>query len=116
MAASSGSREIGYKGRPSFFVAWMLPPYNKPYLTFAEQAQLLRQRGLEITNVWQAERHLARIGYYRLKDYWQPLLQSQVSVQPDGTQTHQIAKTFRPGTRFDHAVRLYVFDKQLRMC
>jgi len=38
----------------------MLPPYAKRHLSFADQVKLLQQRGLEITNTWQAERNLAR--------------------------------------------------------
>ncbi|TXC63007.1 Abi family protein [Sphingosinicella ginsenosidimutans] len=93
----------------------MLPPYAKPHLSFAQQVALLQQRGLAVTNQWQAERHLARIGYYRLKDYWYPLRQSRTAIRPDGSRYADVLEDFRPGTSFTQAVDLYVFDKQLRM-
>ena len=93
----------------------MLPPYAKPYLSFADQVQLLQQRGMGITNAWQAERHLARIGYYRLKDYWYPLRQSRQAVRADGSRYTEILEDFRHGSLFEHAVDLYIFDKKLRM-
>jgi abortive infection bacteriophage resistance protein len=93
----------------------MLPPYSKPHLSFADQVQLLKQRGLGITNNWQAERHLERIGYYRLKDYWFPFRQLQSVIQPGGGRTEVVLEDFRAGTSFEHAVALYVFDKKLRL-
>jgi abortive infection bacteriophage resistance protein len=93
----------------------MLPPYAKPHLDFSDQVQLLKGRGLDITNEWQAERHLARIGYYRLKDYWFPFRQSRPAVRADGSRYTDILEDFRPNTHFGHAVDLYVFDKRLRL-
>lgn len=93
----------------------MLPPYAKPHLSFADQVGLLKQRGLGITNDWQAERHLARIGYYRLKDYWYPFRQTRIVILPDGSQVNETLEDFRQGTSFGHAVALYVFDKKLRL-
>ena len=43
--------------------------YQKPHLTYEEQIELLRDRGLIISNPAQAIRHLKRIGYYRLSGY-----------------------------------------------
>jgi abortive infection bacteriophage resistance protein len=96
-------------------LATMLPPYAKPHLTFADQVQLLKGRGLAITSEWHAERHLARIGYYRLKDYWHPLRQSRPVIRPDGSRYIDILEDFRSGTSFEHAVALYIFDKRLRL-
>lgn len=93
----------------------MLPPYAKPHLSFANQVQLLKSRGLVITSDWQAERHLERIGYYRLKDYWFPLRQSRPAVRHDGTRFTEVLEDFRSGSLFEHAVALYVFDKKLRL-
>lgn len=93
----------------------MLPPYAKPHLSFADQVNLLKGRGLTISNEWRAERHLERIGYYRLKDYWEPLRQSRVFTRPSGGRGTEILEDFRPGSRFEHAVDLYVFDKKLRL-
>jgi len=43
-----------------------MPPYEKPFLTFEEQVDLLGSRGLHISNYDQARADLQRIGYYRL--------------------------------------------------
>jgi abortive infection bacteriophage resistance protein len=93
----------------------MLQPYAKPHLSFANQVLLLKCRGLGITNEWQAARHLERIGYYRLKDYWHPLRQSRPVIRPDGSRFTEILEEFRPDTTFEHALGLYVFDKKLRL-
>jgi abortive infection bacteriophage resistance protein len=93
----------------------MLPPYAKPHLSFAEQVQLLKGRGLGITSEWHAERHLARIGYYRLKDYWHPLRQSRPVIRSDGSRYTEVLEDFRPDTNFEQAVALYIFDKRLRL-
>lgn len=93
----------------------MLPPYSKPHLSFADQVALLKSRGLAITDDWLAERHLARIGYYRLKDYWHPFRETQQATRPDGSRYTQVHETFRAGTQFVDAVDLYVFDKKLRL-
>lgn len=93
----------------------MLPPYSKPYLSYADQVSLLRSRGLVITQPRHAEDHLARIGYYRLKDYLHPLRQSQQVVLADGTRETVILEDFRTGSTFEQAVNLYIFDKKLKM-
>ena len=93
----------------------MLPPYNRPFLSFADQVQLLKARGLSVTDDWRAERHLQRIGYYRLKDYWYPFRESQAGADAAGQPITQTLETFRTGSRFEDAVALYVFDKKLRL-
>ena len=40
--------------------------YNKPYLSFQQQLELLKARGLEVTDDAAAISYLERIGYYRL--------------------------------------------------
>ena len=84
----------------------MLPPYAKPHLSFADQVRLLQQRGLGITDAWQAERHLARVGYYRLKDYLEPLRQSRQAVDADGTRYTEILEDFPYLEREDIAAAL----------
>lgn len=93
----------------------MLPPYSKPYLSYADQVSLLQARGLRVTQPNQAQDHLARIGYYRLKDYLHPLRQSQQVVLADGSRKTEILENFRPGSTFEQAVNLYIFDKKLKM-
>ena len=90
--------------------------YRKPYLTFEQQLDLLKSRGLEVTNDSVALEYLRRLGYYRLSGYWYlcrklialPAHQSK-PVRP------QREDNFLPGSKFQDAVELYVFDKKLRL-
>lgn len=103
----------GIKGRPSSYLGWMLPPYTKPHLSFADQLALLMARGLMVTDQAKAVLHLERIGYGRLAPYWQPF-QQFVPDPNDATQTIR-SEQFQGGAEFRHAVDLYLFDKQLRL-
>ena len=42
--------------------------YTKPALTYEQQIELLRSRGLIINDVERAKKHLSNVSYYRLKD------------------------------------------------
>lgn len=79
----------------------MLPPYNKPHLNFQDQLALLEARGLTVTDHKRAATYLERVGYYRLRPYWSPLLD-----EPE---------KFSEGSEYSDAVDLYVFDKKLRL-
>ena len=91
----------------------MLPPYNKPHLSFANQFALLVQRGLVVTDQAKAILHLQRIGYGRLTPYWQPF--QQLILDPNDATRSIRSEQFRSGAEFRHAVDLYLFDKQLRL-
>lgn len=90
----------------------MVSPYTKPHIPVRDQVALLRGRGLEITDQAKAEASLARIGYYRLSEYWHPMRQAGPSIP--GQQT-SLLHTFQNGARFRDAADLYVFDKRLRL-
>ncbi len=91
----------------------MLPPYTKPHLSFADQLQLLVDRGLTVTDQTKAIHHLKRIGYGRLALYWQPFQKFIIaSAAPNGMIR---SEKFEDGAEFRHAVDLYLFDKQLRL-
>ncbi|GAA4407141.1 Abi family protein [Nibrella viscosa] len=77
--------------------------YTKPALTIPQQIQQLKQRGLLITDIAEAERQLLNISYYRLAGYWWAM--------QDDKQQH----TFKPGSTFENAVSLYNFDRELRL-
>lgn len=66
--------------------------------------QLLKSRGLEISDEQQAEHYLKNIGYYRLSAYMHPLLEIP-------KYQHQ----YKPGSTFATVLRLYRFDKKLRV-
>jgi abortive infection bacteriophage resistance protein len=79
-----------------------LVDYAKPALTFDDQIALLQRRGMTFDDLEAARRTLSHVSYYRLSAYWHPFKQSDDS--------------FRPGTRFEEALRLYEFDRRLRLC
>jgi len=78
--------------------------YNKPWCSFEEQLALIKSRGLEVTDDSAALSYLQRIGYYRLSAYWYPFRQRFPSKNKD---------EFIAGAKFQHAVQLYVYDKEL---
>ena len=63
---------------------------------------ILRQRGLEIENEDKALDCLRSISYFSLASYWKPM---------EIEETHHL---FRPNSRFEEVVQLYLFDKRLR--
>lgn len=82
--------------------------YNKPALSIADQADRLRQRGLQFTDDARVQHYLTHIGYYRLSAYWLPFELPAAGSQP---RNHQ----FKPGTTFEGVLSLYIFDRQLRL-
>lgn len=87
----------------------MNAPALKSFTSYAEQLQLLRLRGLEITNDAQALNILRLLGYYRLSGYYYPLRNTNPVGQP-GRQD-----SFKQGSSFDLISELTSFDKRLRM-
>lgn len=86
----------------------------KQWRSVEEQLSLLKQRGLQVENDEAAKDYLLRIGYYRLSGYWHPLREI------DGPASEAAGKPVRAdkfvyGSRFEDIVRLYVFDKKLRL-
>lgn len=87
--------------------------YNKPYRTFEQQLNLLKSRGLEVTNDAMALEYLQRLGYYRLSGYWYPF-RKLIPNQLKPTRPQRFDE-FMLGAKFQNAVELYVFDKKLRL-
>lgn len=56
-----------------------------------------------IANPAEAEFYLQHLNYYRLGAYWLPF------------EINHGNHTFRPGTRFEDVLNLYIFDRQLRL-
>lgn len=86
----------------------------KPWLSFSDQLAQLQTRGLLVENPDAALDYLERIGYYRLSGYWYPLRE----IDPVASEKRNRAvrlDTFVPGSRFEDVVRLYIFDKKLRL-
>ena len=80
--------------------------FNKPALSGADQLTKLKSRGLLVADDAFALRRLRHIGYYRLSGYMLPF-------QIGGSDKDR--HTFRPDTTFEQIVRLYVFDRKLRL-
>ena len=77
--------------------------YTKPPLTHAQQLDQLLERGMVCTHHAQALHCLDHLNYYRLGAYWLPFESSH--------STH----AFKPGTRLEDVLNLYVFDRELRL-
>lgn len=100
-------------------------PYDKPWLNIADQLAKLQARGMQVEDAAKAADYLERIGYYRLSGYWYDFRQRSAPFSPLGAETggkprkvrveRPVLDEFKPGTRFQDAVELYVFDKKLRL-
>ena len=81
--------------------------YTKPALTFEQQIELLRNRGLQITDEARAIRHLSNISYYRLSAYMLPFKE----YDDKGC----VVNAFKSGTTWDDVYNLYRFDRKFRL-
>jgi abortive infection bacteriophage resistance protein len=77
-------------------------PYTKPALSYADQLQQVKSRGLIITNENEFLRLLELKSYYRLSGYSYLLLADK--------QNH----LFKPDANFETAWQMYQFDRDLR--
>jgi len=80
--------------------------YKKPALTFEQQLQKLRDRGIKLECEDEALRVFSQVSYYRLSAYWYPfrIRDEQGNVQ----------SALKPGTSFNQVIELYNFDRKLR--
>jgi abortive infection bacteriophage resistance protein len=78
-------------------------PYQKPATNYTEQVEKLKSRGLLVSDDAEAAFYLAHLNYYRLRGYW-------LIFEAD-TDGHQ----FKPGSRFEDVLELYLFDRELRL-
>ncbi|MEO5354525.1 MAG: Abi family protein [Magnetococcus sp. XQGC-1] len=77
--------------------------FDKPPKTFEEQVALLQSRGMVVDDEGSARHYLAHLNYYRLTAYWLPF------------EADHASHLFKPGTRFEAVLNLYVFDRELRL-
>lgn len=77
-------------------------PYSKQFLTYKEQLDQLKQRGMFVENEAKALHLLQHVSYYRLSGYWFPLLKDKKQ------------HFFKENATFNTAFKLYCFDRQLR--
>ena len=90
------------KSAGRFFIYTMR--YNKQYSAPEELVTILRERGLIIEEEEVALQNIRSIGYYRLSAYLHPFL--------------RVPKTehvFKERTSFEQAMRIYAFDRGLRL-
>lgn len=78
--------------------------YQKPWISFEEQADRLAKRGL-IFNRSELISHLIDVGYYRLSGYWYIFKKNSKSGD----------ESFVEDTNFERVWDLYTFDRQLRL-
>ncbi|MDH2374878.1 Abi family protein [Cobetia sp. 3AK] len=90
--------------------------YDRPWKSFQEQLSLLIERGMQVGDESAALEYLEHVGYYRLSAYWYPfrVFETAGNDQHDRPIT-QATDQFVPDTQFIDAVRLYLFDKELRL-
>lgn len=86
----------------------------KTWMSFADQLVQLEQRGMVVDDRPAALDYLERIGYYRLSGYWYPMRAIDKVASAARRQAVRL-DTFMPGSRLEDVVRLYVFDKRLRL-
>ncbi len=75
--------------------------YNKTPLTFEDQVELLKCRGLDIEDEKKAITYLKEISYFRLSAYFLPYQNTK--------------DKFNNGTTFQQIIHTYTFDRELRL-
>ncbi len=78
--------------------------YEKQYSTPAQLLEILKDRGLDCSDVADAEPLLRSVGYYRLTGYLYPFLR-----------TPKTAHQFKSGSSLGKAFKLYEFDREFRL-
>lgn len=89
--------------------------YTKKWLSIEQQADKLRDRGVEIEPRSQTIALLGAVGYYRLTGYLYPLRKSELRLDEHGKGQLEILGDYRPGASVAHVARVIEFDRQLRM-
>jgi len=59
--------------------------------------------------------YLERVGYYRLSGYWYPFRELEITQDDSGKLGHFRHDNFQRNSHFKDAVKLYIFDKKLRL-
>lgn len=87
----------------------MKQPFNKSCFTPKQHTNLLKSRGLTITDEEKAIEYLTNIGYFRLSAYFYPLLKvpKEQHIYKDGSTFRQVMDMYR----FDRKLRLLLFNE-----
>lgn len=83
----------------------------KPHKEYSQQIEILLSRGMGIRDRARAMRKLSQVGYYRLSGFW--YTSRIIRCNDEGLSFR--SDDFLPGTTFEQAYDLYLFDKKLRM-
>ena len=78
--------------------------YEKQYSSPTQLLEILKDRGLDCSDVADAEPLLKSVGYYRLTGYLYPFLR-----------TPKTAHQFKSGSSLGQAFKLYEFDREFRL-
>ncbi|VBA60523.1 hypothetical protein LAUMK191_05569 [Mycobacterium attenuatum] len=90
--------------------------YTKPHLSFEDQVQLMKSRGLVCQDEPRAVRLLMQVGYYRLSAYVYPFRELLPAEEArKSSPAHYRSDNIRPGTSFEDVHSLWRFDRKLRL-
>lgn len=89
-------------------------PYTKNFLSVPDQVSQLRDRGLDVGNLDEAQRLLRQFGYYRLSGYWHPLRQSSATLDENGKLKIVYSNDFVAGATLQQVIGIAEFDRRLR--
>lgn len=108
------------QARPGFLVnrgsKITLIPFPKPHLSYAQQLQLLKGRGLAVGDEARALWYLEAAGYYRLSGYLYPFREASEPIIVEGKPRRRPrSSTFIAGANFEKIASLYRFDNSLRL-
>lgn len=89
--------------------------YSKPWLTLEGQIAKLRDRGVEVDSLENAEDLLRHVGYYRLTGYLYPFREFEKCLDDNGREHIRVRDAYRRGTSIAYAAELIDYDRKLRM-
>jgi len=90
--------------------------YQRPWCSYQDQIEILKSRGMMVTDEAAALSYLERVGYYRLSAYSYPFRIFKIEQdQSSGQLVSTRQDDFVANTQFVDAVHLYLFDKKLRL-
>ncbi|WP_301388633.1 Abi family protein, partial [Thalassolituus sp. UBA2590] len=78
--------------------------YTRPWLSFKDQLEHLKSRGLVVTDDSAALKALEQFGYYRLSAYWYPFRQKSFDTKG---RVSGVTDDYIPNTELKDSVQLY---------
>jgi abortive infection bacteriophage resistance protein len=93
----------------------MAQAYTKPHLSYQQQLDLMKQRGLACDDDDRALSVLRAVGYYRLSAYVYPFRELLSEPDPSGSPYSHRTDTLCCGTHWAYVEALWEFDRRLRI-